>query len=402
MVESPTYNFSTSLSTSLAQPLGIRFLGMDVTGLGVLTSIQLGFVGLGAFFGDLIINKYRFNRKAFWTIFGAINRVGWASIILTTIFPGETRIPIFYILVAISQFSGAVAGIAAGDIGGDLVDRERAPRFFGFLNSINNVAALASLIISTVLFILAGGGSYYAYLLLYIISLVSAMISTIFLIMIKDDPEVVRVFKTSLIKYRSTSLNIYRELLLGINTKNYVLVTVLYTASVNIPASLWNYYLIYGIGGDETWITAKTATTYMVKAIMLHIWPIYIQRYGIRRVFIVSLTAISPIPLIFMLARSFTLQIMLEIYSAIWWSSWDLCSGLYNLYLLPREKRASMLAVITLVTNMSASISSLTGSVIASALSPYGVETSFIISSLSRLMIALTAYRSMPSLNLRS
>jgi hypothetical protein len=65
MIESPTYNFSTSLSTSLAQPLGIRFLEMDILSLGILASVQLGFVGLETFFGDLIINSYRFyNLKA--------------------------------------------------------------------------------------------------------------------------------------------------------------------------------------------------------------------------------------------------------------------------------------------------------------------------------------------------
>ncbi len=277
-------------------------------------------------------------------------------------------------MVALSQFSGAVAGIAAGDIGGDLVERERAPRFFGLLNSINNAAALVSLTISTILFILAGGGSYYSYMVLYMVSLASAVISTAFLTMIKDDPGAVRDFKISLTKYRSTHLSMYKDLVLGINTKSYVLIIILYTASVNIPASLWNYYLIYRIGGDEVWITAKTATTYMVKAIMFHIWPMYIQKYGIRKAFIISLIAISPIPLIFMLARSFASQIVLEVYSAIWWSSWDLCTGLYNLYLLPREKRASILAAITLATNINASISSLIGSAIASMSSLYGAE----------------------------
>ena len=310
----------------------------------------------------------------------------------------------FYILVALSQFSGAVAGIAAGDIGGDLVDRERPPRFFGFLNSINNAAALVSLIMSTILFILAGGGSYFLYIVLYMVSLVSAVVSTTFLIMIKDDPGAVRNFKSSLTKYRITYLNMYKELVLDDinNTKSYVFIIILYTASVNIPASLWNYYLIYKIGGDEVWITAKIATTYMVKAVMFHIWPTYIQKYGIRKIFIISLIAISSIPLIFMLARSFASQIALEVYSAIWWSLWDLCTGLYNLYLLPREKRTSILAVITLTTNISASISSLAGSAIAFMSSLYGAEITFMISSLSRLIIALIAYKNMPSLNLRS
>jgi len=101
---------------------------------------------------------------------------------------------------------------------------------------------------------------------------------------------------------------------------------------------------------------------------------------GIIKAFIISLIAMSPIPLISMLARSFASQIVLEVYSAIWWSSWDLCAGLYNLYLLLREKRASIFAVITLATNISAPISSLVGLVIAAMFSLYGAEITFMFS----------------------
>jgi hypothetical protein len=58
MFESPTYNFSISLSTSLVQLLGIRILGMDIALLGVLTAVQLSSVGFGAIIGTSIILRY--------------------------------------------------------------------------------------------------------------------------------------------------------------------------------------------------------------------------------------------------------------------------------------------------------------------------------------------------------
>jgi hypothetical protein len=127
MFESPTYNFSISLSTSLVQPLGIRILGMNIALLGVLTAVQLSFVGFGAIIGTSIILRYRYFRKKLWLFFGAINRIGRASIIFADLVPSySAKLLTFYSAVAVSQMSGAIAGIAAGDVGADIVTRDRA------------------------------------------------------------------------------------------------------------------------------------------------------------------------------------------------------------------------------------------------------------------------------------
>jgi hypothetical protein len=52
--------------------------------------------------------------------------------------------------------SGEIAGIAAGDVGADIVIRDRAPKFFGRHNSLNNMASLISLAASIVVFLYLG------------------------------------------------------------------------------------------------------------------------------------------------------------------------------------------------------------------------------------------------------
>lgn len=400
-IESPTYNFSVSLSTSLSQLLGIRFLGMDIALLGVLVATQLASVGAGALVGVVLISNHRGHRKRLWLFFGAINRIGWASLIITAFTPQSVGTPLFYLIVIVSQISGAIAGIASMDVGGDLVRRDRSAEFFGTLNSLNNLAALASLIVSVAVFVVLGSGSFEAYLTLYLLSLISAIISTAFLSMIRDDPSAIPALKSS---ERALDIfsqaRLYRELLASKEARWYIAIIVLYTASVNLPASLWNYYLIYSIGGDEIWITSKAATTYMIKALMLGIWPRIIRTHNVRSVFNTSLILISPIPIMFMIARSFPSQIALEAYSAIWWSSWDLLTGLYNLYLLPRDLRPTALSLITLATNASASLSSLIGSAISTYIA-YGPEITFAISTISRLLVAFVAVKRLPTLDLR-
>ncbi|HWQ17509.1 MAG TPA: hypothetical protein VNL13_06745 [Sulfolobales archaeon] len=401
-VEASTYSFSVSLSTSLSQLLGIRFLGMDIALLGILVATQLSAVGAGALVGTILINNYRHHRKKLWLLFGATNRIGWSSPILTIAIPRDLGVPLLYLIVAVSQASGAIAGIAASDVGGDLVSRDRAARYFGTLNSLMNLAALASLTASVAVFVNFGGGSLEAYIILYITSFALAIVSTIFLVMIKDDPIAVEHFKQSRgVLSISPQIKLYWELLAAERAKWYIAIIILYTAAVNLPASLWNYYLIYSIGGDEIWITAKAATTYLIKALMLGIWPYIIQILDVRRSFIASLILVSPIPIMFMAARNLPLQIALEIYSAVWWSAWDLLTGLYNLYLLPRDLRPAALSLITLSTNISAAISSAAGSIISTYII-YGAEVTFIISTLTRISVALIAIKRLPTLDLKA
>jgi hypothetical protein len=401
MFESPTYNFSISLSTSLVQPLGIRILGMDIALLGVLTAVQLSFVGFGAIIGTSIILRYRYFRKKLWLFFGAINRIGWASIIFADLVPSySAKLLTFYSAVAVSQMSGAIAGIAAGDVGADIVTRDRAPKFFGRLNSLNNMASLISLAASIVVFLYLGGGSRDAYWVLYILSLVAAIISTIFLRMIRDDPGVVMALKPVGSAGLMNLVSIYRDMTRSRGVKEYILIILLYTVAVNFPASIWNYYLIYSIGGDEVWITSKMATVYLVKALILGIWPFIVDRYGTRIIFTTTLVMISPIPILFMVARSLASQILLEIYSSVWWSSWDLLTGLYNLYLFPRDVRPIALSIIVFSTNMGASSASIIGSIISSSI-PYGSEITFTLSALSRVLVSLLAFKKLPLLDLK-
>jgi len=401
-VEASTYSFSVSLSTSLSQLLGIRFLGMDIALLGILVAVQLSAVGAGALLGTILINSYRYYRKKLWLLFGTTNRIGWSLLILTITIPRDLGVLLLYLIVAASQASGAIAGIAASDVGGDLVSRDRAARYFGTLNSLMNLAALASLTASVAVFVSFGGGSLEAYITLYITSFALAIVSTFFLIMIKDDPIVVEHFKQPRETLRIRSqIKLYWELLAAERAKWYIAIIILYTAAVNLPASLWNYYLIYSIGGDEIWITAKAATTYLAKALMLGIWPYIIQILDVRRSFIASLILISPIPLMFIAARSLPSQIALEIYSAVWWSAWDLLTGLYNLYLLPRDLRPAILSLITLSTNISAAISSAAGSIISTYII-YGPEVTFAISTLMRISVALIAIKKLPMLDLKT
>jgi predicted MFS family arabinose efflux permease len=142
------------------------------------------------------------------------------------------------------------------------------------------------------------------------------------------------------------------------------------------------------------------ATVYLAKALILGTWPFILDRYGTKIIFTTTLVMISPIPILFMVARSLASQILLEIYSSVWWSSWDLLTGLYNLYLFARDVRPIALSIIVFSTNMGASSASIIGSIISSSI-PYGSEITFTLSALSRVLVSLLAFKKLPLLDLK-
>jgi hypothetical protein len=84
------------------------------------------------------------------------------------------------------------------------------------------------------------GGSRDAYWVLYILSLVAAIISTIFLKMIRDDPGVVAALKPVGSAGLMNLVSIYRDMARSRGVKEYILIILLYTVAVNFPASIWN------------------------------------------------------------------------------------------------------------------------------------------------------------------
>lgn len=398
LVESPSYFFSVSISTSLVQPMAIRFMGADVASLGILVLVQLGSTGLGAVLGVSVINAYRARRKLLWLLFGAVNRLGWAGTIFTVLMPPPIGIYALYTAVGLAQASGSIAGIAAGDVGADLVPRERAARYFSRLNSLNNLASLLSLAAVSAIFSRYQdlGEIDRGYWASYSTSLASAAFSTAALYMIRDSPSSVQEIRGS---GSRGVLSIYTEILGSGEARTYISMVTLYTAFTNLPAALWNYYLIENIGGDEVWITLKAATNYVAKSLSIHIWPLMFRMAGLRKTFSAALYGISPIPLLFMISRNLPSQLAMEAYSGFWWSCWDLGTGIYNLYMLPRGSRHVALSLITLTSNVAAALASFAGSELSSR-ALIGYEALFVASSLGRAAAALALSKKLPDLRI--
>lgn len=145
------------------------------------------------------------------------------------------------------------------------------------------------------------------------------------------------------------------------------------------------------------WITLKAVVNYVAKSLSAYFWPVAFRRLGLKPAFSTAIYGISPIPLLFMLSRNLPAQLAMEAYAGFWWSCWDLGTGIYNLYLLPRSSRHVALSLITLVSNVAAAASSFAGSELSSR-APMGYEAVFVASFLGRAAAAVSLSKKLPDL----
>jgi len=392
--ETATYQFSTSISTTLAQAYAIRVLHFDVDRLGLLVFLQVGSVSLGFLVGSLLVATLRRRRILLWKAFGAVNRVLWATVGFSHLLPEEAGAGYLLAVVATAQFAGSVAGIAAGDVGADLVSRERAVRFYSSLNSLALLANCLGLATATALFYLVPARSALeAYTVAYGTALASSLASTALLAMLDD------------LNTPSSSARAEHALRGFVNVSkspecsNYVKLVTLFTAVVNLPGALWNYYLLTVFRGSESWITLKAIAANLSQAVGFRLWGEVFRRVGTRRGLYVGIALTSPIPTAFIFAPTLWAQLAVEVYSGFVWAAYNLANNVYTLYLPRRESRVYFIALLNLASNAVASVASRLGASVASlGLQP--MNAVFVASTVGRLTASLVARATAPKLAL--
>jgi hypothetical protein len=390
--EAATYQFSASISTTLAQAYAIRVLHFDVELLGLLVFLQIGSVSLGYLVGSVLVATLRRRRMLLWKVFGALNRVLWATVGFSHLLPERVRVGYLLASVATAQFAGSVAGIAAGDVGADLVSRERAVRFYSSLNSLALLANCLGLATATALFyVVPVRSAAEVYTVAYGVALASSITSTALLAMLEDlNPPSSSTGVTE-------ALREFARVSRDPDCSSYVGLVALFTAVVNLPGALWNYYLLTVFRGSESWITLKAVTANLSQAVGYRIWGVILRRVGTRRGLYVGIALTSPIPVAFILAPTLWSQLAVEVYSGFVWAAYNLANNIYTLYLPRRESRVYFIALLNLASNAVASVTSRLGASIASlGLQP--MNAVFIASTVGRVVSSVVARARAPRL----
>ncbi len=392
-VEAASYNFSVSISSTMVQAYAIRVLRFDVELLGTMVLVQLGTLGAGYLLGSLIVPLFRVRRMALWKVFGTLNRCLWALLGFSHKLPEEHRVWAFLAMLATSQLSASIAGVAAGDVGADLVGRGRALKFFSSLNSWNLVANSLGLALATAVFTLLPSGEE-RYVVAYSVALASSVVSSALLAMLKD------VELPSSGRSPRDILNDMAEVVRSRDSSLYLRTVALFTFAVNLPGALWGYYLLNVLGGDESWFPPRAIAANLCQSLGFRLWGKVSGKVGLRKTLYLGIALTTPIPAVFTLLPSLPGQVLLEAYSGFAWAAYHLATNIYTLYLPRKASRATFIAAVNLATNTLASVASRLGASVA-ATSLLAMSAVFYASTLGRVAAALYARRTAPELATR-
>uniref|UniRef100_A0A7C4BDG2 MFS transporter n=1 Tax=Ignisphaera aggregans TaxID=334771 RepID=A0A7C4BDG2_9CREN len=372
------YSFSTSISITYYQAYAIKVLGFSVNEIGVTTFLNLAAISLGNAIGVVLLNRARHRRVLLWKIFASLNLIFWALTGFSDLVASYT----IYIFVFIAQLGGAIGGLAYSDTIADVIPRSRAVEVFGRVNAYTLSSSVAGLSIATVIFLFLDVRE--AYRIIYVISLITAVISAGILYLVAD-----------LVRRENTKLSLkqfYKKVsgvISNAAVKHYTMFVSLFTFFVNIPGALWNYYIIKVFGGTEMWISLNTISSTLANAIGNYVFGRASSKASYKRILTCSTIPISLVPLLFLFSNSLEKQVLLNIFAGLSWSAYNLITGVYNLY-LAGEDRVYMISLLGILTNTFAAISTRLGAAIAS-MNMLAMQLMFLVSFIGRITMYIIA-----------
>ncbi|MEM4551955.1 MAG: hypothetical protein QXO52_03570, partial [Thermosphaera sp.] len=105
LLETTTYNFAINISLGISNALLIRLLSYGVTELGIITFTRILAYAVSQVPAAFLVERFRRKRKMLWTVFGAINRIGPAFLILSVYMPREYSLIFVVFISFITQFA---------------------------------------------------------------------------------------------------------------------------------------------------------------------------------------------------------------------------------------------------------------------------------------------------------
>ncbi len=382
------YNFSVVIASVFYQAYAIRILNYSIDELGTLTFINIAMIALGNFIGLPLLYKYRNIRILIWKSCASINLISWSL----TGFVDMLRIrSLIYTLVAIAQFSGAIGGLAYSDTIADIIPKERSLSVFSRVNTYVTTSSFIALTTSTFIFWLLGS-NISSYRVCYMMALIAAIISIIFILALWE-----KNVKDSTKQKMSDIIANYLRIVNDNGMKGYIVFILILTTFTNIPAAIWNYYILKIFNGSETWISINNISSTLATVLGNYIFSKIYHRLKPRNVLIYSVIPISFIPIFFLVSPTAIHQAVLNLYSGFSWAVFNLVAGIYSLYLPKESDRIYLLSLLGIINNLAAASASKLGAYMAS-INILLMHLVFIISGIGRLLAFVYGRKRLPSL----
>lgn len=374
-------NFSTSIVSSYSTPYAL-FLNASNAEIGLMTSLQ-SLAGLVSQVPGSKLTK-SMPRKRIWLICSLVSRLMLIPLIFLALFSGSLAVWVLILSLSAFSFFTSMKTPAWSSIMGDMVPLETRGKYFGKRNMIMGSAGMLATLLAGLML------QHYGFPMVFAFAIAVSSLALVFSSRIREPP-----MKRHL-SYRYNVQFSIHDFMHTIRTNmNFAMFTAYLTFTnfaVNIAAPFIAVYMIKDLDIGYAWFAVVVTTGALSQILSHRHWGFAIDRYGNRKIMIITGILICFIPLGYMLSSNTLELILVKVFDGFVWGAFDLVCFNYLLAVTPSERRPSYVANHNIAVGMGTVLGALLGGFIAQGVESstlfflYGIQIVFLISFFLRLL----------------
>ncbi|MBN1311460.1 MAG: MFS transporter [Anaerolineae bacterium] len=294
---------------------------------------------------------------------------------------------VIWIAVALAVTRDAFANLAFPSwvaLTGDIVPIEGRGRYFGSRNFASGAAAMVTTLLIGVM--ITRAGEPVGYQIALILAFVLGIASTFCFSRINDTQEVTPLH----IKVSFSLPSLLRGLGEHPAFIALCITAALWNFFLNIAGPFFSVYLVQKLGATAAMVGIVSVASSASGLIFQHKLGDLADRWGPRRLQMLSMLAIPILPLCWLLVTAAWQVILINLVSGLLWGAFNLASFNFLLTLTPDAQRARYSALYQIIVTVALSTGAAVGSVIVTNI---GYHAAFIITGIGRFVAALLFVR---------
>lgn len=332
----------------------------------------------------------RLGRRRRIMLFGSLGgRLLWLPLVLLPwVSPGPaTAVYLLLVAVALRAAVAGMAGPAWTSLMADLVPRQVRGVYFANRNALANVAGLLGTVLAG--YLVQVGGEPGGYQLVYAFAVVTGAAAGVYMARMPDLPWLGREpqepaapqtgtgLGTWRVRWRRTRAVFRREP----NFTRYCYSAFVWTFGVNLPAPLFAVYFVQSLGGTEAAWGIVTAANLASTVLAQRYWGLISQRFGEKRVMIVSGVGAVSLPLLWLVIPVPSLAVAINLLGGFCWAGYNLANFNLLLELAPQVRRTTYIALYNTTIGLGSTLGPLAGGYMAGG---WGIPLVFFVSGVLR------------------
>jgi len=343
------YSAMDGITSTYSTPFALA-LGANNAEIGLLNSIPNFFITLSQVFAGKYIEKT--GRKNITVSLSLVQKLLWLPIILIPFYFLGEGIFLFILLITLSSVTLSFANTAWASWMGNLVPEKIRGSYFGKRNTIQSVFSFSTTLLGG--WILGLTKSLFGFSLVFFLAFVFGLVSYFYLTKIPE----------ASVKKDKSKLNVL-EFVKGFkkysNFHPFAIHMSLISFAVNLASPFFIVYMLNVMKVGYEWYGIIVAADILTRIFMQRYWGRLADKFGDRTIMSLCNILIVFYPFLFLFAANIFQLILINIFSGMAWSGFDLTAFNYLLDVTPPEKRSYYIANYKMYVGIALFLGPLTG-----------------------------------------